>query len=290
MTPLRQRYLEDMQIRNLSPKTIQTYTHHVAVFAAFHGKSPEHLGPEDIRRWQLDLVQRRKVSWSTFNQAVCALKWLYRVTLPRDWAVEMIPFGKRPKTLPVVLGPEEVSRLLACATSFQQRMILTTLYATGLRIMEALVLRPEDIDSARMLIRVRHGKGRKERLVPLSPRLLTELRVYYRQERPGPILFPGLFPGRPINPGTVQKACREAAERAGLKKHVTPHVLRHSFATNLLEAGVDIISIQHLLGHSALSTTLIYLHCRRPHLEALTSPLDWLPVEQCPRVVPPRPE
>ena len=290
MTPLRQRFIEDMQIRNLSPKTIKTYTSHVVNFAAFYGKSPEHLGPEEIRRWQVDLVQRRKVSWSTFNQSVCALKWFYRVTLPRDWNVEMIPFGKRPKTLPVVLGPEEVSRLLACAPSFKHRLILTTLYATGLRIMEALVLTTDDIDSARMLVRVRHGKGQKERLVPLSPRLLTELREYYRQERPGSLLFPGLSRERPINAATVQKVCHGAAVKAGIRKHVTPHVLRHSYATGLLEAGVDIISIQHLLGHSALTTTLIYLHCRRPHVEALTSPLDWLPVEQCPRVIAPRPE
>ena len=284
MTPLRQRFLEDMQIRNYSPKTIKTYISHVAAFAAFCGKSPEHLGPEDIRRWQIHLISQNQ-SWSKFNQAVCALKFFYRVTLPREWNVEMIPFGKRPKKLPVVLGPEEVSRLLTAVDAPNIKMILTTLYATGLRISEALALTPQDIDSARMLVRVRCGKGQKERLVPLSPMLLTELREYYRRTRPQTVLFPSRYPPRPINPATVQLACRRAAIAAGLTKLVTPHVLRHSYATSMLEAGVDIISIQHLLGHSSLSTTLIYLHCRRPYLETLSSPLDWLPVTQCPRIV-----
>lgn len=286
MTPLRQRFIEDMQLRNLSPKTIQTYTTHVANFARFIGKSPEFLGPEEIRQFQLSLLAK-KVSWSTYNQAVCALKFFYRVTLPRDWAVEMIPFGKRPKTLPVVLGPEEVVRLLACVHNLKIRMILTTLYATGMRISEALALTPEDIDSARMLIRIRCGKGQKERLVPLSARLLSELREYYRQCRPEVVLFPGQYPPRPINAATVQLACKEAAAQAGLKKTVTPHTLRHSYATGLLEAGVDILAIQHLLGHSSLSTTLIYLHCRRMHVETIASPLDLLPVSQCPRVIRP---
>ena len=284
MTPLRQRFLEDLQIRNYSPRTIKTYISHVAAFAAFCGRSPEHLGPEDIRRWQVYLVGLKQ-SWSKFNQAVCAVKFFYRVTLPREWNVEMIPFGKRPKKLPVVLGPEEVSRLLAAVTAPKIKMILTTLYATGLRISEALALTPQDIDSTRMLVRVRCGKGQKERLVPLSPKLLTELREYYRHARPQTVLFPSLYPPRPINAGTVQAACRAAAIAAGITKLVTPHVLRHSYATSLLEAGVDIIAIQHLLGHSSLSTTLIYLHCRRPYLEGLTSPLEWLPITQCPRIV-----
>ena len=283
MTPLRQRFIEDLQLRNFSPKTVKTYTTHVAKFAQFSGKSPEFLGPEEIRQYQLHLLSR-KVSWSTFNQAVCALKFFYRVTLPREWSVEMIPFGKRPKTLPVVLGPEEVVRLLACVPNLKLRMILTTLYATGLRISEALVLTPEDIDSARMLIHVRCGKGQKARQVPLSPRLLCELREYYRHCRPEVVLFPGQYPPRPVNAGTVQIACRDAAREAGLKKQVTPHTLRHSYATGLLEAGVDILAIQHLLGHSSLSSTLIYLHCRRMHVESIASPLDLLPVTQCPRV------
>jgi site-specific recombinase XerD len=284
MTPLRRRFLEDLQIRNYSPKTIKTYISHVAAFAAFCGQSPEHLGPEDIRRWQVYLVAQKQ-SWSKFNQAVCALKFFYRITLPRDWDVEMIPFGKRPKKLPVVLGPEEVSQLLAAVTSPSIKMILTTLYATGLRISEALALTPQDIDSTRMLVRVRCGKGQKERFVPLSPKLLTELREYYRRTRPDTVLFPSIYPPRPINPGTVQQACRRAATAAGITKLVTPHVLRHSYATSLLEAGVDIIAIQHLLGHSSLSTTLIYLHCRRPYLEGLSSPLEWLPITQCPRII-----
>ena len=283
MNPLRQRFIEDMQLRNLSPKTIKTYTTHVANFAKLAGKSPEFLGPEDIRKFQLSLLAR-KVSWSTFNQAVCALKFFYRITLPQEWSIDMIPFGKRPKKLPVVLGPEEVSRLLACVTDPKLKMILTTLYATGMRISEALALTPQDIDSARMLIRIRCGKGQKERLVPLSPRLLDELREYYRAYRPEVVLFPGMYPPRPVNAATVQLACRAAALAAEIMKLVTPHVLRHSYATGLLEAGVDILAIQHLLGHSSLSTTLIYLHCRRLHVETVLSPFDLLPVAQCPRV------
>ena len=286
MTALRQRFIDDMRLRNLSPKTIKTYTTHVVNFAQFSGKSPEFLGPEEIRAFQLSLLER-KLSWSTFNQAVCALKFFYRVTLPREWAVEAIPFGKRPKKLPVVLGPDEVVRLLACVPNLKLKMILTTLYASGMRISEALALVPEDIDSARMLIRIRCGKGQKERLVPLSPRLLSELREYYRQCRPEVVLFPGQYPPRAVNAATVQIACKEAARLAGLKKAVTPHTLRHSYATGLLEAGVDILAIQHLLGHSSLSTTLIYLHCRRLHVEAVVSPLDLLPVTQCPRVIRP---
>lgn len=283
MTPLRQRFIEDMQLRNLSPKTIKTYTAHVANLAQFCGKTPEQIGPEEIRSYQLHL-RGKNVSWSTFNQAVCAYKFFFRVTLPREWSVEMIPFAKKPKALPVVLGPEEVTRLLACVPNLKLRMILTTLYATGMRISEALALVPADIDSARMLIRTRCGKGQKERLVPLSTRLLTELREYYRQCRPEVVLFPGHYPPRPVNAATVQIACRDAAKEADLRKNVTPHTLRHSYATGLLEAGVDILAIQHLLGHSSLSTTLVYLHCRRMHVEKIASPLDLLPVAQCPRV------
>lgn len=289
MTRLRQRFIDDLRIRNYAVSTIDSYTYHVACFAKFHGRSPESLGPEEIRAYQVHLVTVKKASWSAFNQAVCALRFLYRVTLPRPWHVEMIPFGKKPKTLPVVLSGADVSQFLACVATPLHRMILTTLYAAGLRLQEGLHLQAADIDGTRMTLRVRRGKGAKERQVPLSPRLLRELREYWRAERrPAPTawLFPGHGDG-PYSETNVQKACHVAARRAGLQVRVTPHTLRHSYATGLLEAGVDLLTIQKLLGHRSFSTTLIYLHVRRPHLESIASPLDLLPISQCPRVVPP---
>jgi site-specific recombinase XerD len=261
--------------------------YHVACFAKHFGRSPEQLGLEEVRQYQVYLVQEKKASWCSFNQAVCALRFLYRITLPRAWPVSMIPFPKRPKKLPVVLSPEEVQQLLACAKPLKHRLILTTLYAAGLRLEEGLQLRVADIDSARMLLRVACGKGAKERLVPLSPRLLTELREYYRACRPASWLFPSSQADAPLSDATVQKACKRAARAAAMVKRVTPHTLRHSYATHLLESGVDLLTIQRLLGHRSFSTTLVYLHVRRPHLESMPSPLDWLPLEQCPRFAAP---
>jgi site-specific recombinase XerD len=287
MSPLRQRLIEDLQVRNYSPRTVESYVYHVAAFAKYFGRSPEHLGPKEIHKFQVYLAQEKKASWSTFNQTVCALRFLYGVTLPRPWRIKMIPFAKRPKKLPVVLGAEDVQRLLECARPLKQRVILSTFYAAGLRVQEALHLKASDIDSTRMLLRVGCGKGAKERLVPLSPRLLEELRRYWKAYRPSDWLFPGKTPDRPLGETTVQKACTRAAKEAGLQQRVTPHVLRHSYATGLLEAGVDLLTISRLLGHRSFSTTLIYLHVRRPHLESTPSPLDWLPVAQCPRSIQP---
>ena len=289
MTPLRERMIADMQIRNLSPRTIECYTRHIAFFAKHFGRSPEQLGAEEARTYQVHLVQEKKVSWSYFNQAVCALRFLYRVTLGQSWPVLQIPFAKQPKKLPVVLGPEEVQRFLSCARPFKLRVLLTTIYATGLRLAEATHLDVRDIDSARMLLRVTHGKGSKERLVPLSPRLLAELREYWKVVRPDRWLFPGGVPGAPLCPSTVQRGCHEAACEARIGKHVTPHTLRHSYATGLLEGGVDLLTIQRLLGHASFSTTLVYLHVRRPRLGSQVSPLDWLPLGQCPRFEDPPP-
>jgi site-specific recombinase XerD len=290
MTSLRQRMIEDMQIRNYSPRTIEVYTYHVRCFAKFFGKGPDQLGPDQVREYQIHLVQEKKASWSHFNQAVCALRFLYRTTLARDWPVTMIPFGKKPKTLPTVLSPEEVQRLLSCARPLKHRVILTTLYATGLRLQEALQLQVTDIDSARMLLRVACGKGAKERLVPLSTRLLTELRTYWRQSRPRIWLFTGKRTDQPLSSSVMQKSCRRAVRRAKLNKHATPHTLRHCFATGLLEAGVDLVTIGRLLGHRSFSSTLVYLHVRRPHLHSIPSPLDWLPANQCPRSADASPE
>jgi integrase/recombinase XerD len=187
MTPLRQRMQDDLRLRNYSPRTEQTYLDHVARFARHFGRSPEHLGPEEIRAYQLHLIEEKHASWSLFNQAVCALRFLYRTTLGQSWTVEQIPFPKQPKRLPSVLSPEEVQRLLAAVENRKHRLVLMTLYAAaGLRVSEATHLKLDDIDSARMVIRVRQGKGRKDRLIMLSPVLLDELRRYWRWYRPTP--------------------------------------------------------------------------------------------------------
>ena len=283
LSPLAQRMADDMKIRNLSPRTIDAYTYHVDRFAKFFDKPLDQLGPEEIRTYQLHLIEERKASWSAFNQAVCGLRFLYQVTLPRPWVVQQIPFGKRSKRLPSVLSSEEVSQLLACVPHWKHRTVLLTLYAAGLRLNEATHLRVRDIDGPRMQIHITNGKGRKERLVPISSRLLHELREYWKADRPANYLFPGKTPDVPLSNATIQKACKLAAALAGIHKLVTPHTLRHSYATGLLEAGVDLLTISRLLGHASFSTTMVYLHVRRPHLDSTPSPLDWLPVRQCPR-------
>lgn len=279
-----QRLAQDMLIRNFARNTIDAYTYHVDKFERFlAGKLLRDVTPEDIRRFQLHLIEVKKVGFSSFNQAVCGLRLLYRVTLPREWPVVMIPFGKRKRTLPTVLSAQEVAELLKCTPNLKHRTFLTTLYAAGLRINEAAHLKISDIDSQRMQVNVRHGKGSKQRLVPLSPRLLEALRKYWKQYRPASLMFPGKSPETPYVATSIQKATREAAKQAALQKRVTPHTLRHSYATGLLEAGVDILTISRLLGHASFQTTMIYLHVRRTHLLRTPSPLDWLPTRQLPK-------
>ena len=287
LTPLTKRMAEDMQVRNLSPRTIDCYTYHIDKFTQHFNRPADELGPEEIRQYQLYLINEKKAAWSSFNQAVCALRFLYRFTTPRDWVVKMIPFGKRPKKLPVVLDNDQAIQLIQCATNLKHHTVLLTLYAAGLRLSEALHLQVPDIDSGRMQLRVTHGKGSKQRLVPLSPRLLESLRQYWKQSRPPTYLFPGKTSSVPLSSTTIQKACKSAAREAGILQRVSPHTLRHSFATGLLEAGVDLLTIGQLLGHKSFSTTLVYLHVRRPHLQSTPSPIDWLPVRQCPKWQPP---
>jgi site-specific recombinase XerD len=269
--------IEDMQLRNMSPRTVETYVHHMACFAQHFGRAPDTLGVEEVRRYQLYLVHEKKASWSLFNQAVCALRFFYKVTCPRPFVVEHVAFAKRPKKLPVVLSREEVVRLLECIPTYKHRVLVMTAYAAGLRLSELLHLEVGDIDSSRMVIRVRQGKGQKDRLVPLSRRLLQELRVYWRAVRPQRLLFPGARPDRPLHDTLVQRVVREAAGRAGINKRVSPHVLRHSFATHLMEAGTDLRTLQRILGHASLSTTAIYTHVSVARVQATTSPLDLLP-------------
>ena len=287
VTAFTKRMAEDMQLRKLSPRTIDAYTYHVDRFALRFGKHPEELGPEQVREFQLWMINELKASWSQFNQAVCALRFFYSFTCKRDWVVQQVPYGPRPKTLPVVLSGDEVARLIACIQNIKHKTVLLTLYSAGLRISEGLNLRVQDIDSERMMLKINQGKGSKDRYVPISPRLLVALRDYWRQTRPSDYLFPGKTDDIPLNKAVVQKACTLATAQAKIHKHVTPHTMRHSYATGLLEAGVDLMAISKLLGHSSFTTTMIYLHCRRPHLESSPSPIDWLPVRQCPKWIDP---
>jgi len=252
--------IQDLRIRNYSPRTIDTYIRAVARFAAHFGKSPHVLGAEHIRAYQVYLVETKKVSWSLFNQAVCALRFLYNVTLGRKEMVEHIPFSRRERKLPVVLSPQELGRLFEQISNLKHRTVLMTMYGTGLRISEALNLRVRDVDSERGVLRVRQGKGRKDRYVPLSPTLVELLRTYWKTHRPKEWLFPGESEKQPMDPSAVQKACAWARQKARSEKPVTTHTMRHCFATHSLEAGTDLRTIQHILGHGSLNTTAIYLH------------------------------
>jgi site-specific recombinase XerD len=270
--------LEDMGVRNLSPSTQYLYINSVAKYALHFRKSPELLGPEHIRSYQVHLVYNKHVSWSVFNTAVCALRFLYRVTLGKDWAVQHIPYPKKPKRLPEVLSLDEVTRFLESITNLKYRAILMTAYAAGLRTSEVVKLRVKDIDSGRMVIRVEQGKGQKDRYIMLSPKLLTLLRLYYKVVRPSEWLFPGRFPNTHLSVDRVEQACCKARQALGMSKKVTIRMLRHCFATHMLDNGTNIRIIQILLGHRRLETTAIYTHISNRALAQTSSPLDLLPV------------
>ncbi|MBI3693395.1 MAG: tyrosine-type recombinase/integrase [Acidobacteria bacterium] len=278
MTALRQRMTEDMQVRNLSPRTQESYLLQASLFARHFHQSPAVLGPEEIRAYQLYLINEKKLATSSILLAVAALRFLYQVTLKKDWRIwEVIPAPRKPQKLPVVLSPEQVVHFLGCVPDVKHTAILTTCYAAGLRISEAVRLKPGDIDSQRMVIRVELGKPQKDRYVMLSAQLLQTLRGYWRVARPKQWLFPGKLPGRPLSTDAVEKACREARRRSGIAKPVTPHSLRHAFAVHLLESGTDIRTIQLLLGHRSLATTARYLRISTSKVCSTTSPLDLLP-------------
>jgi site-specific recombinase XerD len=275
MTPLRQRLIDDLRLRNYAPRTVSTYVAAVVRFARHFGRSPDQLGAEHVRQYQLHLLEQR-ASWCRFNQAVAALRFFYGTTLRRPAVVTAIPYGKKPKPLPAVLSRDEVRRLLAAAATPRDRLLLQTAYACGLRLSEVVRLRVEDIDARRMVLHVRAAKGRKDRLVPLSPLLLELLRAYWRQYRPGRWLFPGQTPEGHISRGQVQRICRRAVRAAGITKKASMHTLRHSYATHLLEQGADLAAVQRLLGHNQVSTTLRYIHLRQEALPGVVSPLDTL--------------
>ncbi len=277
MTPLRRRMIEDMQVRNLAPHTQRSYLQQISQFARHFGKSPELLGPDDVRTYQVHLSQDRQLSASSMLVAVAAIRFLYRVTLKREWRIDdAVPTCRKPQRLPVILSRDEVGRLLDAVDLLKHRVILTVCYAAGLRVSEAVRLTPAGIDSQRMVIRIEEGKGRKDRYVMLSPKLLDVLRDYWRSVRPKQWLFPGDLPGQPITRFAVENACKKARLKSNIGKPVTPHSLRHAFAVHLLEAGADLRTIQLLLGHRSLSTTARYLRLATNKVCATASPLDAL--------------
>jgi integrase/recombinase XerD len=279
ISPLRRRMIEDMTVRNLSPATQRSYIHAVTKISRHFGCSPARLDVEDVRAFQVHLIANG-ISWASLNQIVCALRFFYGVTLGRDTVPERIARAREPQKLPVVLGADEVVRFLEAVASLKSRAALTCAYAAGMRVSEVVRLKVADIDSARMVIRVECGKGGKDRYVMLSPQLLTVLRTYWRLARPDPWMFPGRSADKPIEQNVLHAACRSAA---GLDKRVTVHVLRHSFATHLLENGTDIRIIQVLLGHGHLSTTARYTRVSTHMIATTQSPLDRLSLQ----VVPP---
>lgn len=281
MTRLRRQMLEELERRNYSANTIRSYVRAVEEYARHFKRSPDKLGLEEIRSYQAYLIRKRKLSSNTVAQRLAALRFLYVKTLRRGWDLELTPYPKRPARLPKVLSPAEVARLIDAADSLFHRAILMTLYGTGVRREELVRLEICDINSRRMVVHVRGGKGRKDRDVMLSRQLLFVLRKHLRglYRRPKQWLFPGgsWHTGeKPISLNAPYRACRLAAERAGLDQRVHPHLLRHSFATHLLEAGTDLRTIQMLLGHRDLEQTALYLHVSARHLSSVDSPLDSL--------------
>ncbi|MGJ0531824.1 tyrosine-type recombinase/integrase [Methylocystis sp.] len=281
VSPLRQRMIDDMKMRNMALTTQSIYVSAVARFSAFHGRSPDTLGIEDVRDYRLHLISRN-LNPNTINPIMGALRFFYGTTLGRKDITDQIPYARRADALPAVLSREEVERLLRATPNLKMRTAFITIYAAGLRVSELVALTAKDIDSARMVINVRHGKGDKDRYVMLSEQLLAILRDYWRRSRPSHWLFPGPNPLQPLTARSLQRACREAAEAAGLDKSVTVHTLRHSFATHLLEQRVDIRLIQDLLGHRNINTTTRYTRVALATIREIQSPLERLNVELTP--------
>lgn len=279
MTPLRQKMLDELQRRNYSPSTTRNYILAVRQFASYFGKSPERLGPDELLRYQLYLLNERKLKPGTVEMRMSALRFLYKKVLKRrDINFDDMPLPKVPKKLPVVLSQQEVAQLIDAAPNIKYRRILMLLYATGLRRTEASLLKISDVDRERMVIHVRQGKGQRDRDLPISPKLLEALREYYRHKRPKNYLFPSGVghrgPENPMSDKSVWHACNASVKRVGLKKKIGPHTFRHTFATHLLESGADLRTVQMLLGHSSLTDTAIYLHLSQRHLSSIPNPLD----------------
>jgi integrase/recombinase XerD len=282
ISPLRRRMIDDMTIRNMSPATQRSYLHAVKGYNSYFGRSPERLGLEDVRAYQVHLISKG-VAWATLNQIVCALRFFYGITLGQDDVPERIPYARRPSPLPEILSQDEVVRFLEAVSSLKCRIALTTAYAAGLRVSEVVAIEVRNIDSDRMVIHIVHGKGGKDRYVMLSAQLLGILRAYWKLARPKRFLFPGRDDETAINVTVLHAACRSAREAAGISKKVSVHTLRHSFATHLLEQGTDIRIIQALLGHNNLSTTARYTRVATTTIASTESPLERLSL----MVVPP---
>src|SRR5438034_10605156 len=282
MTDLRKRMLEELQRRNYSPTTIRYYLRVVENFARYFGKRPDRLTQENIREYQVYLLQERKLEASTVGLHIAALRFFFVKTLRRPYLQLDLPSPKRPKRLPTVLSQEEVARLIESANNLLDYAMLMTLYATGVRRAELSRLKVEDIDSHRMIVHIRQGKGNRDRDVPLTPRLLKTLREYWHWMKPKTYLFPGMVKNwradKPLTPKCVWSAIQNAAKRAGIKRRVSPHTMRHSFATHLLENGTDLRTIQMLMGHADLRATSVYLHLSRRHLQAVTNPAEAMSV------------
>jgi integrase/recombinase XerD len=274
MTPLRKRMIEDMQLRNFSPQTQRTYLHHIAGLAQFYQSSPEHLDLEDLRQYQVYLAGQCRYSAESLNQFVSAAKFLYGVTLEAPFDTGVLLRARVGHRVPIILSQQEVELFFQNVPSLRNRAGLMVAYGAGLRVSEVVALKVEDIDSQRMLLRVQQGKGGRDRYAMLSPRLLQVLRTWYRAARPMEWLFPGWRVNTHLTPSSLQQACRDAAQRAGLRKRITVHSLRHSFATHLLENGADIRVIQVLLGHQRIDTTARYTTVSTQVISATASPLD----------------
>lgn len=277
MTPLRKRMIEEMRMRDYSEHTISAYVSAVYRLAAFYHKSPDTLSREQIRTFLVDLVEEKKVAWSYYQQVLAALRYFYRYVIRRGEVVEDIRGPRTAKKLPIVLTVEEVARFFKAIPSLKHRTILMLAYGAGLRVGEAARVRLADIDRERKVLRISQGKRKKDRYTVLSPALLDMLDRYCWAARPEDLLFTTRSTGRPITNSTVQRACKEAQQNSGINKTITPHTLRHSFATHLLEAGTNLRVIQVLLGHASPRTTAIYTHVSTDLIGKVVSPLDKLP-------------
>lgn len=282
MTELRKRMLEELQRRHFSPITIRSYLRVVEDFAGYFGTRPDRLSQEHLRQYHLHLIQERKLAIKTVGLYIAALRFFFVKTLRRPYLKLDLPYPKMPKRLPTVLSEEEVARLIDSAKNLLDYTMLMTLYATGMRRAELIGLKVQDIDSQRMIIHIRQGKGNRDRDVPLPPKLLKTLREYWCWMKPQTYLFPGMVNNwradKPLTPKCVWFAVHDAAKRAGIKKRVSPHTLRHSWATHLLENGADLRTIQMLMGHADLRATSVYLHLSRRHLQAVVNPVETMAV------------
>lgn len=274
---LRQRFIQDMRLRNLAPKTQQEYLRWTLKFSQHYGKSPADLQPEDIRNWLVHLVEVEKKSISTYGVAAAALRFLYAQTLHRQWVLPYIALPKREKRLPDILSQSEMAAFLDVELTLKERVLLSAIYAGGLRNTETCRLKVTDIDSQRMVLKIVQGKGRKDRYVALSMRLLEDLRLYWKAYRPSIWLFPNGDNSGPITASAVRAICKRAAKAAGLTKHVTPRTLRHCFATHQLEKGEQLSKIQLAMGHRSIRSTSVYTHIATSSVCAMQSPLDRLP-------------